>query len=423
MNTSIIESNEKFVTLQITIPLSNSFLETETKIQSVLNEAGTIASGEALKQFDTDGLAIEKSGKRWTSKGQQPKTYQTPYGSIEINRHIYQTSRGGETYCPLEVDSRIIITSTPRFAKQISHKYAEMSSVRLLEDLRENHGREVNRAFVQILAEAVGNIASIKEEDWTYQTPKLDVEIPTVSIGLDGTCMLMCGEGFRQAMVGTISLYSREGERQHTTYIAASPEYGREIFLTRLRREVEQIKRLYPNAHYQGLADGASENWTFLNSVTTTQILDFYHATQYLGKFAKAIHSRSVENQKVWMDTHCHKLKHDAGFAKILLAEMEIIQPKRVSKSVLEGFNDAITYFRNHHHQMHYVEAIDSNLPIGSGITEAACKVIIKARLCCSGMKWKDKGASIVLSLRALSYTNSRWQQFWDKINRYGFSL
>ncbi len=423
MNTSIIESNEKFVTLQITIPLSNSFLETETRIQTVLNEAGTVASGEALKQFDTDGLAIEKSGKRWTSKGQQPKTYQTPYGSIEINRHIYQTSAGGETYCPLEVDARIIITSTSRFAKQISHKYAEMSSTRLLEDLRENHGREVNRAFVQILAEAVGNIAIIKEEDWTYQTPKLDVAIPTVSIGLDGTCMLMCGEGFRQAMVGTISLYDRQGERQHTTYIAASPEYGREIFLTRLRREVEQIKGLYPNAHYQGLADGAPENWTFLNSVTTTQILDFYHATQYLDKFAKAIHPRSVESQKAWMDTHCHKLKHDAGFAKVLLAEMEIIQPKRVSKSVLEGFQDAITYFRNHHHQMHYVEAMSANLPIGSGITEAACKVIIKARLCCSGMKWKDKGASIVLSLRALSYTSTRWQQFWDKINRYGFSL
>jgi len=72
------------------------------------------------------------------------------------------------------------------------------------------------------------------------------------------------------------------------------------------------------------------------------------------------------------MDTHCHKLKHDSGFAKVLLAEMEIIQPKRVSKSVLEGFHDAITYFRNHHHQMHYVEAIAANLPIGSGITEAA---------------------------------------------------
>ena len=144
MNTSIIESNDKYVTLQFTIPLSKSYLETETNIQSALNEAGTIASGEALKHYDTDGLAIEVEGKRWTSKGKQPKTYQTPYGSIAINRHVYQTSTGGTTYCPLEVDARIILTSTPRFAKQISHKYAEMSSVKLVTDLAENHGREVH---------------------------------------------------------------------------------------------------------------------------------------------------------------------------------------------------------------------------------------------------------------------------------------
>ncbi len=99
MNTSIIESNDKFITLQIKIPLSESYLETETRIQSVLNEAGTLGSGEALKYFDTDG---------------SPKTYQTPYGSIEINRHVYQSSTGGETYCPLEVAARIIIPHSAR---------------------------------------------------------------------------------------------------------------------------------------------------------------------------------------------------------------------------------------------------------------------------------------------------------------------
>jgi hypothetical protein len=72
---------------------------------------------------------------------------------------------------------------------------------------------------------------------------------------------------------------------------------------------------------------------------------------------------------------------------------------------------------------MHYAEAIAWNLPIGSGVTEAACKVIVKARLCGAGMKWKDRGAGIVLSLRTLTYTQGRWQQFWSKINRYGFTL
>ena len=167
MTVSIIERNAEHVTIQIQIPLSSaSLLESEETIQTVLNEAGTLASGEALKQFDTDGSAIEVVGAKWTSKGKLPKTYQTPYGAVEIQRHVYQSSEGGATFCPKEVDGRIIITSTPRFAKQISHKYAEMSSPRLVEDLEENHGRSVHRSFVQTLAEAVGSIALLKEENW-----------------------------------------------------------------------------------------------------------------------------------------------------------------------------------------------------------------------------------------------------------------
>ena len=276
---------------------------------------------------------------------------------------------------------------------------------------------------MQTLAEAIGTIALLKEEDWHYQTSKLSVAIETVSIGIDGTCMLLSEDGWRQAMVGTISLYDRQGERQHTTYIAATPEHGRETFVLRMQREVEQVKRLYPHAHYQGLADGAQENWRFLEPLTISQVLDFYHATQYLSKVAKAVHPRSVEYQQAWMDTHCHILKHEVGAATRLLAEMEALEPKRQSESVRSGLLDAITYFRNHHHHMHYAEAVARHLPIGSGVTEAACKVIVKARLCGAGMKWKKRGAGIVLSLRTLTYTEGRWQQFWSKINRYGFTL
>ena len=309
-------------------------------------------------------------------------------------------------------------------ARMLSHKYAEMSSPRLVEDLRENHGRSVHRSFVQTLAEAVGSIALLTEEDWHYQTPQSSMPISTVSIGMDGTCLLLCEGGSRQAMVGTISLYDSMGERQHTTYVAASPEYGRATFLARMHREVEQVKRLYPNAHYQGLADGAPENWTFLEPLTDTQVLDFYHATGYLERVAKAVHPRSVEAQQIWIKEHCHTLKHEIGAATRLLTELEAIpSPKRLSTPLRNGLQDAITYFRNHHHQMHYAEALSHHLPIGSGVTEAGCKVIIKARLCAAGMKWKERGAAIVLSLRTLSYSQGRWQQFWSNINQQGFNL
>jgi hypothetical protein len=69
------------------------------------------------------------------------------------------------------------------------------------------------------------------------------------------------------------------------------------------------------------------------------------------------------------------------------------------------------------------IACISYHLPIGSGGTEAGCKVIIKARLCAAGMKWKEQGGAIVLSLRTLSYSQGRWQQFWSKIHQYGFDF
>jgi hypothetical protein len=75
------------------------------------------------------------------------------------------------------------------------------------------------------------------------------------------------------------------------------------------------------------------------------------------------------------------------------------------------------------HHQMHYAEALSQYLPIGLGAIKAGCKVIIKARLGAAGMKWNEQGVAIVLSLRTLSYSQGRWQQFWSKVNRYGFNL
>ena len=68
--------------------------------------------------------------------------------------------------------------------------------------------------------------------------------------------------------------------------------------------------------------------------------------------------------------------------------------------------------------RMDYAMRVAANEPIGSGVTEAACKVIVKQRLYGSGMKWTEGGAAVVLSLRTLSYTSGRWDEFWSKVDR-----
>lgn len=84
--------------------------------------------------------------------------------------------------------------------------------------------------------------------------------------------------------------------------------------------------------------------------------------------------------------------------------------------------NKAITYFKNHHHQMDYFNYKNNNYPIGSGATEAACKVIVKQRLSNSEMKWNIDTAQNVLNIRTLLYLGDQWQQFWDNIDKHGFS-
>lgn len=416
----IVSRQGNEIVLQVKVKLEGSMLEQEESIQQAVNELGAAATKEALSCFDTSGAQIKVASISLYCKGKVQKRYETPYGSVDLDRYVYQAAGGGKTYCPLDEKARIITHSTPRLAKMVSHKYARMPAGEVLEDFEVNHGRTVVRSFLQNLAEMVGSIAQATEEEWTYEIP-LDKrqEVKTIGLSLDGTCILMQDSGYREAMVGTLSLYDKEGERLHTVYLGAAPEYGKAAFLGRLSKEIERVKQAYPNSIYLGIADGAKVNWDFLEKHSTHQILDFYHATEYLAKVAKAIPG-SVSQKKAWLDDACHRLKHDRGSATVLLKEMKLLLTNTLSEEVQNGLASAMTYFTNQKHRMNYAEYSAMNFPIGSGVTEAACKTLVKQRLCRSGMKWKNKGVGVILSLRALVYTKKRFEQFWNRINQTG---
>jgi Zn-finger protein len=423
MTVKIIESNGTSLKIEVEFKFSRSMLESEEGIQEALNSAGNVASGELLKIFDTDGSPIVIGSIKMTSKGEHGKTYQTPYGEIEIKRHVYQSNEGGSTYCPLESNARIILTSTPRLAKQVSHKMAEMASPQVYADMQENHGRKLARSYLKDLSEAVAAGVQAKEETWEYQTPKIEKEIKTIAIGMDATCMLLCEDGYKQAVVGTIALYDKDGERQHTTYIASTPQAGKSEFKKRFTREIEHVKQSYPNADRIGIADGAKENWLFLAPHVNDQILDFWHATEYLGSVSEGAFPRDKNARELWLSDRCHQLKHEPEAVSKILNELKIFREKKLNEVAHEKLEATITYFTNNQDRMNYSKQVELNRSIGSGPTEAACKMLIKQRLCKSGMKWKEKGAKAILSLRCLVRTTGRWVQFWRKVDQYGLPV
>ena len=251
-----------------------------------------------------------------------------------------------------------------------------------------------------------------KEEDWSYALPKFEEPPATVAISLDGTCTLMCEDGWREAMVGTLAFYDRDGERQHTIYLAATPEYGKAKFLGRLEAEIGRAKAKCPDAHYVGIADGARGNWEFLGRHTDVQVTDFWHAAEYLGKAAVVLYRGHPRTKEAWLEEACHRLKHEPGGAEWVLKQLRRLARERPWAKDHEDVQRAITYFANQSGagRMDYASRVAANEPIGSGVTEAACKVIVKQRLCGSGMKWTEGGAAVVLSLRTLSYTPERWE-------------
>ncbi len=434
MTAQILSSENQETQILITIQHGNSMLDFETSLQGSLNQAGTLGVEKQLEHMDTDGSPIKVGGIHMTSKNKkEPKVYETSWGAVKVPRYIYQSSQGGETFCPLDQNARIIVNSTPAFARMVSWKYAQMAAPQVEDDLRQNHGRNSSRSTLRDLADVVASIAQAKEERWVYDIPELPKPVTTVAIGLDGANLLYY-EGYRIAMCGTISLYDDEGERLHTIYCAEAPEYGKQTcpreygkqtFINRFTGEIQKVKDRFPEAVYVGVADGAADNWTFLESFTSIHVLDFYHVSEYVADAAEALYpgKKATQERHAWFKQKLHDLKHDEGAAQSLRRELERATPGNNRTASMEKLMKARTYFKNHWHQMIYPEARKRNLPIGSGVTEAACKSLVKQRMCRSGMRWKEQGASMLLTLRALVCSSGQWDAFWSKMNRYGFPV
>lgn len=175
--------------IQVKVKLEGSFMAIEKHIQDAINEVGEVATKAGLEKFDTNGQAIKFGSVKMTSKGKVAKNYQCPYGVVTVERHVYQTSTGGATYCPLDDKARIINSTTPIFAKSISHKYANLSALGVMDDFKSNHNRSVTVNYIQQVADMIGSIAQATETTWEYDIPELKEPVATVGVSLEGTTL------------------------------------------------------------------------------------------------------------------------------------------------------------------------------------------------------------------------------------------
>ncbi len=128
-----------------------------------------------------------------------------------MERSVYQGVRGGVTLAPLDLRTGIVGSTTPKFAKTLAWKYSQMPAPAVKEDFATNHQRTLSNSYIKHLSDRVGALIE-DQKDIEYDLPLLSEPVETIAIGLDGTCILLCEHGWREAMCGTLSLYSANGD-------------------------------------------------------------------------------------------------------------------------------------------------------------------------------------------------------------------
>ena len=153
---------------------------------------------------------------------------------------------------------------------------------------------------------------------------------------------------------------------------------------------VNQVKRIFGiQAHY---------------------LIDFYHLCDYLA--AASVHC-APQNHLSWLQQQKQRLKHNQVSA-VLTSLKPYLEPENLPDE-RAPVRACHRYLINRPGQFNYQDAINDELPIGSGEIESAHGYVIQERLKLSGCWWKLENAMTMLALRVLR-ANGDWNSYWQKI-------
>jgi hypothetical protein len=129
-----------------------------------------------------------------------------------------------------------------------------------------------------------------------------------------------------------------------------------------------------------------------------TTIPDWYHAAEHLCPFAAVGHGGDEAARQSW-EQEAKEILYEQGGDGLLTHLRAVTLPPRTSAEVHEALPKLLGYFENNRHRTDYPTYRQRGWDVGSGPTEAGCK-IIGERLKGSGMPWVEDGGRAARPLR-----------------------
>ena len=143
--------------------------------------------------------------------------------------------------------------------------------------------------------------------------------------------------------------------------------------------------------------------------------VDFYHACEYVSLLADTIFGTGTAEAQTWFREQRHQLRHAKEGVKKVLASAAQKKRRHGLKGSETDYLRGKGYLDRYRAHMDYVARREAGDPIGSGVTEAGCKVIFNQRMKQSGMRWKRRSGQWIVDLRTACRSG-----LWDTIWKHG---
>lgn len=395
-------------------PFDGASIQTvEKKFIETLGKSGASGLIELFARNDEPAKAVIHDGDKHYRKFLALGRYLTLLGEISLKRGIYQSNKAKRSICPLEQKLRFINDYVSfAAAEYICYSLASMTLKEFVKHCEKWTLMEPSEGTVRRVLEYVGQF--LEESDF-LNTVRVEQAVSedamTLALSMDSTSILIKREGWRHATAATVSTYDAQGNRLHTVYIGRMPEKGKILAKRLLEKEVEAIMAKHKFKYIVCIADGARELWQYFRKKypNAIHVVDFFHVCEHVSKLSQLFFQNQAD-AKAWYKKHRTVLKEDPNGAS------KLIRAARYRRSITKEnpeIEAEIKYLQRNRKRMNYFELRQKNLPIGSGVVEAACKNLIGARMKKSGMRWTIDGGQTVLTLRSLILSD-RWENFWS---------
>jgi hypothetical protein len=279
-----------------------------------------------------------------------------------------------------------------------------------LQRLVGEYGRCVVRAQA---AQAHAMVAVPKHEEEVVWRQVIEPESEVMSVSSDGVLIHLREEGWKEVKTMSISAVTREvnpesGERavaltQHSYQAGLwdAATFTQHHWAEACRRGVDRAKTVVC------VSDGAAWIWAmvFQCFAVRIEILDWWHAVQRLWTIAQQ-HFASPTAAAAWVESQQAALAQSR--LRQLMRQVRALYPR--GQLLPDPVRQAVAYLFHNRRRIDYAAFRHAGYPIGSGVIESACKVVVQQRMKQAGMRWSRDGAQAMLALRCLLLSR-RWHE------------